>query len=399
MPLKKDLQKLLAEQKRYHQSAKYLLAIIFILIIFGLVYLSSATSVVAYTKMKDAYYYFKHQLFGLGIGLAAFWFFSKVDYHIWRKYAFGFLVFSIVLLLLVFIPGIGDSYGKARSWINFFGYSLQPSELVKLSLLLYFAAWLESKKEDLHKTGKGTGTFVFVMSIVGILMLMQPDLGTLSIIGFTSLIVFFVGGGKKKHIATFILAGIVGLAILVAFKTSNSAGTPVNTAKGNYIVDRFSCALNIEAQVEAGKCYQVNQSLIAVGSGGIFGLGIGNSRQKFGYLPEVSGDSIFAIIAEETGLVFSLLLVMLYLFLFYRSYEIAKKAPDNYGRNIAIGIGTWISIQAFINIAGIINLIPMTGVPLPFISYGGTAILAILTACGILINISRQTKAVAGSRL
>lgn len=395
MSLKKNLAKLFAEQKRYHPADKYLLGVILVLLVFGLVSLSSATSVVAYTKLKDAYFYSKQQLYGLGLGVAAFWFFSKVDYHVWRKYAFGFLVSSIILLTLVFIPGIGGEFGTSRSWINVFGHSLQPSELVKLSLLLYLAAWLESKKEDLHKTGKGTGTFIFVMGIVAVLMLLQPDIGTLTIIGLTSLIVFLVGGGKKRYILSFISVGLIGLAMIISLKSVSGKAS----GKGNYILDRFTCVTSLQSQVEAGKCYQINQSLIAVGSGGIFGLGLGNSRQKFGYLPEVSGDSIFAIIAEETGFIFSVLLVLLYVFLFYRSYQIALKAPDNYGRNMAIGIGFWISVQAFINIAGIINLIPMTGVPLPFVSYGGTAILAVMTACGILVNISRQTKSVANTRL
>lgn len=399
MSLKNNIRKLLSDQKRYHPADKLLLFTIVAIIIVGLFCLSSVTSVVAYSKFKDAYYYFKHQLFGLAIGLAAFWFFAKVDYHVWRKYAFGFLIFSIILLLLVFIPGLSDSHGKARSWISVFGYSLQPSELVKLSLLLYFAAWLEAKKEDLHKTGKGTGTFVIVMSIVGILMLLQPDIGTLSIICLSSVIVFFVGGGKTKHIIALFLAGIIGLSFLIFIKTVIANQASDGQAKRNYILDRFACVTNFEEEVKQGNCYQINQSLIAVGSGGIFGRGLGNSRQKFGYVPEVSGDSIFAIMAEEIGLIFSLIVVFLYIFLFYRAFRISQYAPDNYGRNIAIGIGSWIAIQAFINIAGIINLIPMTGVPLPFISYGGTAILAVLTASGILLNISRQTKSVTNLRL
>jgi len=309
--------------------------------------------------------------------LAAFWFFSRVDYHRWKKYAFGFLLFSIILLLLVFIPGLSAHYGKARSWINVFGFSLQPSEFVKLSFLLYLAAWLESRGRKLTDFYQGIGPFVAVLSFIGILMLLQPDIGTLSIIAITSLIVYFVGGGSIKHILVIILLGILTFALLIQFKP--------------YQLNRFKCL--IEPQFSSQDvCYQVNQSLIAVGSGGIFGRGIGASRQKFMYLPEVQGDSIFAIIGEETGLIFSTGLVMLFIFLFYRGYLVAKQAPDGFGRILAIGIVSWIVIQAIINIGGMINLMPMTGVPLPFISLGGSAILASLSAMGILVNISKQTK-------
>jgi cell division protein FtsW len=377
MSLKKKLKKLLSLQKKYHEPDKFLIFIILALIIFGLVSLSSASSVVAYEKFGDVYYYFKHQLFGLIIGLIAFWFFAKVDYHVWQKYAFGFLVFSIFLLLLVFIPGLSANYGKARSWINLFGYSLQPSEFVKISFLLYLAAWLQARREDLHDYARGIGSFVAVLGLIGILMLLQPDVGTLSIIGFTSMIVYFVGGGKVKHILVLIVLGIVAVTALVHINP--------------YQMNRFKCML--EPGFSPDKiCYQTNQSLIAVGSGGILGRGFGESRQKYMYLPEVSGDSIFAIIAEEDGLLGSSLLVLAFIFLFIRGYLVSKHAPDEFGRNLAIGIVSWLTIQTLINMGGIINMMPMTGVPLPFVSYGGTAILAVLSACGILVNISKQTK-------
>ncbi len=377
MSLKKRFKKLLALQKKYHEPDKFLIFIILALLIFGLVSLSSASSVVSYEKFGDVYYFFKHQLFGLLVGLAAFWFFAKVDYHVWQKYAFGFLIFSILLLLLVFIPGLSANYGKSRSWINIFGYSLQPSEFVKLSFLLYLAAWLQARKEDLHDYARGIGTFVAVLGLVGFLMLLQPDVGTLSIIGLTALVVYFVGGGKVKHILSLIVLGVLALVALVNINP--------------YQMNRFKCML--EPGYSPDKvCYQTNQSLIAVGSGGILGRGFGESRQKYMYIPEVSGDSIFAVIAEENGLVGSALLILAFGFLFLRGYFVSRHAPDEFGRNLAIGIVSWLTIQTIINIGGTINMMPMTGVPLPFVSYGGTAILAVLSACGILVNISKQTK-------
>jgi cell division protein FtsW len=189
--------------------------------------------------------------------------------------------------------------------------------------------------------------------------------------------VYFVGGGRIYHIIVMILIGIIGLFLMVQVK--------------DYQADRFKCFLDPSFSRQ-DKCYQINQSLIAVGSGGFFGRGLGESRQKYMYIPEIQGDSIFAIIAEESGFIFSSILIILYVYVFYRGYLISKYAPDIFGRILAIGIVSWIVIQAFFNIGGMINVVPMTGVPLPLVSYGGSAITAALAAVGILVNISKQTK-------
>lgn len=376
--IRQSIHKLLREGTIEHDPDFILIATIAVIIVFGLIMLSSATSAISYaTKDQAIYYFFKHQLFGLGLGLAAFFVFSKIDYHVWKKYALAFLVFSVVLLLLVFIPGLSAHYGKARSWINVFGFSLQPSEFVKISFLLYLAAWLESRKGRLGGFQEGLGPFLTVLGCVGLLMMLQPDFGTLSIIIATSLIVYFVGGGRTRHVAAIILFGILALMIIVR----------VNP----YQADRFKCYDNPNYSAK-DICYQVNQSLIAVGSGGIWGRGLGESRQKFMYIPEVMGDSIFPIIAEEAGLIFSSIFIILYLILFYRGYLIAKYAPDNFGKHLSIGIVSWITLQALINIGGMINFMPMTGVPLPFVSYGGSAMLAALSATGVLVNISKHIR-------
>jgi cell division protein FtsW len=243
--------------------------------------------------------------------------------------------------------------------------------------LLYLAAWLESRKGNLRDVSSGIGPFIATLGAIALLMILQPDIGTLSIVGLTSLLVYFVGGGRKTHIIGIILFGILGFVIMVQLKP--------------YQMNRFKCMF--DPSFSKGEiCYQVNQSLIAVGSGGLFGRGLGASRQKFMYLPEVSGDSIFAIIAEETGMLICSIFVLGFLFLFYRAYKIALHAHDDFGRILAIGIAGWLVFQALINIGGIINIMPMTGVPLPFVSYGGSAVLAALSACGILVNISKYTK-------
>ncbi len=375
--LKKIVNKILSPLNDEHKPDQILLISVVIILLGGLAMLSSASAVVSYYKFEDSYYYFKHQLFGLGLGMIAFYFLSKINYHTWKKYAFGFLIFSIFLLILVFIPGLSAHYGKAKSWINVFGFSLQPSEFVKLSFLFYLAAWLERRKSRLHAVEEGIGPFVVVLGLIGFLMLLQPDIGTLLIIAATSLVVYFVGGGKIKHLTIIMLIGALAFATMVFLKP--------------YQMNRFKCMIDPTFSTN-DICYQTNQSLIAVGSGGIIGRGLGQSRQKFMYLPEVSGDAIFAIIAEEIGFIFSSAFVILYLIIFYRGSVIAKRAPDDFGKILAIGIVSWISIQAMINIGGIVNLMPMTGVPLPLVSYGGSAIMSTLAGFGILVNISKHTR-------
>jgi cell division protein FtsW len=376
--IKKIFKNIFNAQKEGREPDYFLIITVFIIIFFGLIMLSSATSATAYADWHDSYYYFKHQLiFGLLPGILLFFALSRIDYHIWRKYALLMLITSVVLLLLVFIPGLSAEYGKARSWINIFGFSLQPSEFVKISFLLYLAAWLESRKERVKDIKEGIGPFLVVLGIIAGLMFLQPDIGTFSIITFTSLVIFFVGGGRLRHLAVILLIGSALLFFVVKTKP--------------HVGERFKCFYDSGFSQNA-KCYQINQSLIALGSGGFWGRGLGESRQKFMYVPEIEGDSIFAIIGEEMGFIFSSALVFMYLIIFYRGFLIAAKAPDVYGKILAIGIVTWLSSQALINIGGMINLIPMTGVPLPFVSYGGSALLSALGAVGILVNISRQTR-------
>lgn len=376
--IKKRLYRIFSPKSGEHDPDYALIIIVGIIIIFGLIMLSSATSATAYADKHDSYYYFKHQLiFGLLPGILVFFALARINYHIWRKYAFLMLIASVVLLLLVFIPGLSANYGKARSWINVFGFSLQPSEFVKISFLLYLAAWLESRKEKIKEIKEGIGPFLVVLGIIAALMILQPDVGTLSIITLTSIVIYYVGGGRLRHIAIIALIGLVMLFAVTKIKP--------------HVGERFKCFSNPEYSTDA-KCYQINQSLIALGSGGFLGKGLGESRQKFMYVPEVEGDSIFAIIGEELGFLFSGLLVIMYLLIFYRGFIIARNAQDVYGKILAVGIVTWLTTQAIINIGGMINLIPMTGVPLPFISYGGSAMIAAMGAVGILVNISKHAK-------
>jgi len=375
--LKQSIKNIFSAERSEHEPDRNLIITIAVIVVFGLIMLSSASSVVAYAEFGDSYHYFKHQLLGLALGVMAFFFFSRVDYHRWRKYAFGLLVFSVFLLSLVFVPKLGHEVNGSLSWIKIFGHTLQPSEFVKLSFLIYLAAWLESRKQKLADFHQGIGPFLIVLGVITGLILLQPDFGTLFIIIITSFIVYFVSGGGLKHI---IIAGLIGIIGFTALIFTNERQ-----------LDRFRCYENPDFSPQ-DKCYQLRQSLIAVGSGGVFGRGLGGSRQKYMYIPELQNDFIFSIIAEETGLIVSGSLTLLFIYLFYRGVAIAKKAPDNFGRILAIGIVAWIVFQAILNIGGIINLLPMTGVPLPLISYGGSAMMAVLAALGILVNISKQTR-------
>lgn len=365
--------------KNWHQPDYGFIVILFLIIIFGLIMLSSASVSLSFEKYQDSYYLLKHQIFwGLVPGFIAFVILSLIDYKIFKKYSFWMLAASIFLLVLVFIPGIGAGYGTAKSWIHIFGASFQPSELVKLTFLIYLASWLESRGHK--KAGdfsEGLVPFLSVLCLIAVLLILQPDLGTMTIIVLISLIVYFIGGANLSHMVGVGFGAIVGLIALIKV-------APYRTA-------RLSIFLHPELDPQ-GIGYHTNQAFLAIGSGGFWGKGFGMSRQKFQYLPEVAGDSIFAIIAEELGFIISSLVIIGYLYLLLRGLKIAQKAQDNFGKHLAIGITVWIVIQSFVNIGAMVGLLPLTGVPLPFISYGGTSMAVLLAACGIVVNISRQTR-------
>lgn len=357
----------------------YILAVtVFILVAFGLVILSSASAVSSYENFGNNYYYFKHQLmYGVALGFIAWFIGSKIPYHFLRTYAFIGIFATIILLVLVFIPGIGFEFGGARRWILIGPFSLQPAEICKLTIVIYLAAWLENKGEQLKNFAYGFLPFIFILGLVGIFIFLQPDVGTLGVIMITSIIVYYVAGASIPYLA-MIGTGLVSVFLLMI-------------KMAPYRLARFAVFLNpsIDSQ---GIGYQINQALISVGSGGILGLGLGKSRQKYNYLPEATGDSIFAIVSEELGIIGATALILLFLLFLYRGIKIAKEAPDMFSKLVAIGITSWIIFQAFINIAAIISLIPLTGIPLPFISYGGSALMFSLFGVGILMNISRYTK-------
>lgn len=362
-------------------SMDYLLFVIVgAIVLFGLVMLLSASAPSGYASFSDSYYFIKHQIiFGLIPGLGAIIALSRIPYTFWREHAWNFLIVSIILLVLVFIPGLSAGIGTAHSWINIGGvFSLQPSEIVKLTFLFYLAAWLAQRdRHSVRDVHEGFLPFVLVLGAIMVLMILQPDIGTMSIIAAMSLVVYFSAGAPVSYILGLVSTGIAGIALLIAVEPYRAA--------------RFTTFLHPELDPQ-GIGYHINQALLAIGSGGLFGLGYGHSRQKFQYLPEVAGDSIFAIISEEMGFFIAVLVLVLFLLFLWRMIEIAKRAPDNFAKYVVVGVAAWITIQAFVNIGSMVALLPMTGVPLPFISYGGTSLAITLGAVGVVLNISKYSK-------
>ncbi len=359
-----------------------LLAILIFLILFGLVVLASAGSVKSYNDFDDPYYLIKHQVLnGLLIGGVAFYIMSHIDYHYWRKYAFPIAVFTLILLFAVFIPGLGEARLGAKRWIAIGGFDFQPSEIVKMTFLIYLAAWLEKHGKRIHDPAYGLMSFVVMMlSLVLLIAVGQKDLGTMIVIGVIAVVVYFVGGAPVKDLLMIGGGSIVGFLFLVLIPAFR------------YRLDRILVFFNHDSVDKLGTGLHVHQALIAIGSGGFFGLGYGHSLQKYNYLPEVHTDSIFAIISEELGFFFAFGIVVLFTLFTVRALKIAKNAPDEFGKLLAVGIATWIGFQAVVNIGAMLSLLPLTGIPLPFISYGSSAMITLLAAVGVLVNISRQTK-------
>ncbi len=362
-----------------HEPDYVLLILILLLMLFGLAMLSSAAAPISYQRFGSSYYFFNQQIIkGLLPGLALFFIFANYPYQKLKKLAWPMMIGSIVLLTLVFIPGLAADYGTSRSWINIFGFSIQPSEIVKLTFLIYLAAWLTDRGEHQIKDWQtGFVPFLSALGLISFLMLLQPDLGTLSIIAVMSVVVYFVSGGHLKHLA---LLGGLGASLFVAL-----------VFIAPYRLARFTAFLHPERD-PLGISYHINQALIAVGSGGWWGVGVGQSRQKFSYLPEVTGDSIFAVIAEEIGFIFSAAVIVVLLIIAHRCILLARQAPDRFAKLLVVGIVSWLIFQSFINISAMVALLPITGVPLPFVSAGGTALTMSLAAVGVLTNISRYSK-------
>lgn len=313
-------------------------------------------------------------IIGGGIGMFLT---SQIYYRNWRKYAFYIFVATAVLTLAVFVPGLGFEHGGAKRWVAIAGFTFQPAELLKIGFIIYTATLLSGINKQIQSFKHGTLPFLGVVATAGFILLLQPDTDTFLLMGTAAIAMFVVAGGSWRDVGLMFLSGVLLLALLAFTRP--------------YIMDRFTTFLN-PADDPQGKSYQIQQSLIAIGSGGVAGRGFGQSVQKFEYLPEPIGDSVFAVYAEEFGFIGSLMLIGLLASFTFRGYKIATHAQDLFGMLIVVGFMTMIVIQAFLNIAAMLSLAPLMGLPLPFVSHGGTALLATLTAVGIVLNVSKYQK-------
>jgi cell division protein FtsW len=359
------------------QVDKVFLWTVLILLAIGLLVLSSASSVLSYQRFGHNFYYFIRQLFfGAVPGLILMYICSKIDYHRWQALAPLGVLAGVGMLIAVLIPGIGFEVGGARRWINFGVFLFQPAEFVKLAMIIYLASWYDKRQHHVHDLYYG---FLPVLAIVGLvagLIIMEPDMGTMLILASIGAVMFFIGGARIRYLAATSAIGMLVLWILIK--------------AAPYRADRFLAFL--DPSIDAtGISYQINQALLAIGSGGWWGRGFGQSLQKHSYLPEPIGDSIFAIMSEELGFIRICLVLLLFLFMAYRGFKIARTAPDTFGKLVAGGVTAWLVLQALINMGGITGVTPLTGIPLTFISYGSTAMTIALAAVGIMLNISRYS--------
>lgn len=360
-----------------HAADSTLLLTILGLTIFGLMMVGSASSVIGEQLRDDAFFFLKHQLlYGGAVGLTLFAVGFFVPYRRWKMLAAPALLVALTLLVLVFIPGLQVASGGASRWIGLGPITIQPSEIAKLACILYLAGLLTKKGEEVQDFRTGVIPFVVIIVIIGALLVLQPDIGTLFAIAVIMMAMVFAAGFRLHHLALIISIGLFVFLLLIG--------------AARYRLERLFVYLHPELDPQ-GIGYQINQALLAVGTGGLWGLGFGRSRQKYLYLPEPAGDSIFAIIAEELGFIRLLIVIGAFVIIVYKGFSIAQRAPDIFGRLLATGITTWIAIQAFVNIGSILGLTPLTGIPLPFISYGGSALATLLFATGMLLNISKCT--------
>ncbi len=352
--------------------------IVMVLLGIGLVAFTSA-SLGVLAKNTAKFYGIMFSQLGLGLvgGIIMMTIISKINYLFWRKYAFYIFCATLILMLFVFIPGVGFSHGGAKRWVSLAFITFQPAEFLKIAFIIYFAAWLSWIKHKITDVRYGVLPFVVMLLITAGLLFVQPDTKSFLLILAAGAIMLFVSGVPIKYLLALIIGGGIILGTLVAF-------TP-------YLQARIKTFIN-PSHDQSGSSYQLKQSLIAIGSGGITGRGLGQSVQKFSYLPEPQGDSIFAVIGEEFGLIGGLTVLLLYVGFAFRGLRIAYRAPDQFARLVVTGIVVLITFQSFLNIASIVVVFPLTGVPLVFMSQGGTSLLISLAAVGIVLNISRFQK-------
>lgn len=354
-----------------------LIAVILILVFFGLIMVFSASAPSALAYQNNEYHYILRQAIFAAIGIAAMFFVARIDYHIYAKFAFPILAISFLMLFTVYIPGLGRVVNNARRWVGYGIFSIQPSEIAKIGVIIYFSYSLSLPKNRIHKFWEGLFRYLVILAAFALVLMKEPHFSCTVVLCLSCIVILFVAGAKIWHFGIMGIGASLLAAILVWIE-------PYRMKRVLAFLDPFADTSDTG--------YQIANSLYAIGSGGIFGLGLGMSRQKLLYLPEAHNDFIFAIVCEELGLLGATIVIILFIMLIWRGYRIAQTAPDNYGAYLATGITSLIGIQAALNIAVVTSSVPVTGVALPFFSYGGTSLVILLASMGILLNISKQCK-------
>ncbi len=362
---------------RERGSVDSILLTLIIILVFGgfMIFASAALGQIPRSGASIGSVVFNQFFFGIIGGSLALFLTSSIHYRHWRMYAFYIFLFTSAVSLLVFVPGLGFTHAGATRWISLGGFTVQPAELLKIGFIIYMATWLSGVSDKIHTFRGGSLPFLGLLAIPAALLLSQPDTDSFLIISAAAVAMFITAGGRWRDVGLMVVLGVILIAALAFTRP--------------YVMDRLTSFIDPSIDPQ-GSGWQVNQSLIAIGSGGLFGRGYGQSIQKFEYLPEPIGDSIFAVFGEEFGFLGTVILVMLFSIFTFRGFRIATEARDLFGMLLVVGIMTFVVTQAFINISSMVGLIPISGIPLPFISHGGTALLATLAAMGIVLNVSKH---------
>ncbi|ADU30849.1 stage V sporulation protein E [Evansella cellulosilytica] len=347
------------------------------LLVIGLIMVYSASAVMAEQNFNDSFFFLKRQLFFAILGVVAMLFMMNVDYWSWRSLTKVIIIVCFILLIVVLIPGVGLVRGGARSWLGVGAFSIQPSEFMKIAMIFFLAKYLSENQKYVTTIKQGLVPTLGLVMVAFALIMLQPDLGTGAVMVLTSVVIIFVAGAQIKHFAFLGILGLVGFVGLII--------------SAPYRLQRITSFLD-PWQDPLGSGFQIIQSLYAIGPGGFLGLGLGESRQKYFYLPEPQTDFIFAIVSEELGFVGGAFVLCCFAVLLWRGLRIALYAPDLYGSLLATGIIGMIAIQVMINIGVVIGLMPVTGITLPLLSYGGSSLTLMLTSIGVLLNISRHMR-------
>ena len=357
----------MAKKRSLTNKKNWLILLVFILTFLGILFVFDASVAEAFNTFGDQYHFLKQHSAWAGLGIVIMFLTSLVPLSLWKKLAAPIFISGLVLLIMVFIPGIGRELNGAHRWIILGNIRFQPIEPFKIGLIIFFANWLSQHQR--------TVPFLVTAGLPILLVLLQPDLGSLLILGIIAFGMFFIAGGKMLHILS--IAGVTILFLLITILASG------------YRRERLNTFLHPQSD-PLGSGFHIRQITLALGRGGVTGQGIGNSRQKFSYIPEASTDSIFAIIAEEVGFIGSSILILLFGVYFFTISKIANTTPDPFAMLLGWGIVIWIAAQTLLNLAAVVALVPLTGLPLPFISYGGSSLVMILLANGILLRITKE---------